>query len=49
MDDEIENLKLKLELCNSEIELYKVKYKLNDYKKIRKFRSKIQLNYNPKI
>ena len=48
MDDEIENLKLKLELC-SEYELYKVKYKLNDYKRIRKFRSKVQLNYNPKI
>ena len=48
MDEEIENLKLKLELCNSEFELYKVKYKLNDYKKMRKFRSKIQLNYNSK-
>ena len=49
MDDEIENLKLKLELCNSEFELYKVKYKLNDYKKMRKFRSIVQLNYKPKI
>ena len=48
MDEEIENLKLKLELCNSEFELHKVKYKLNDYKKMRKFRSKVQLNYNPK-
>ena len=49
MDDEIENLKLQLELCYSEFELYKVKYKLNDYKKMRKFRTKVQLNYNPKI
>ena len=48
MDDETENLKLQLELCYSEFELYKVKYKLNDYKKMRKFRSKVQLNYNPK-
>ena len=31
MDDEIENLKLQLELCYTEFELYKVKYKLNDY------------------
>ena len=49
MDDEIENLKLQLELCYSEFELYKMKYKLNDYKKMRRFRSKVQLNYNPKI
>ena len=48
MDDEIENLKLQLELCYNEFELYKVKYKINDYKKMRKFRSKFQLNYNPK-
>ena len=46
MDDEIENLILQFELCLSE--LYKVKYKLNNYKKIRKFRFKVQLNYNPK-
>ena len=32
MDDEIKNLKLQLELCHSEFELYKVKYKLNDRK-----------------
>ena len=49
MDDEIENLKLQLELCYSEFELYKVKYKLNDYNKMKRFRSQIQLNYNPKI
>ena len=48
MDNKIKNLKLQLELCYSEFELYKVKYKLNDYKKMRKFRSKVQLNYNPK-
>ena len=48
MDDEIENLKLQLELCYREFVLYKVKYKLNDYKKMRKFSSKVQLNYNPK-
>ena len=48
MDDKIENLKLQLELCYNEFELYKMKYKLNDYKKVRKFRSKVQLNYNPK-
>ena len=33
MDNEIENLKLQLELCYREFELYKVKYKLYDYKK----------------
>ena len=39
-NEEIENIKLKLELCNRELllnekefKLYKVKYKLNDYKK----------------
>ena len=49
MDDEIEKLKLQLELCYSEFELYKMKYKLNDYKKMKRFRSKVQLNYNPNI
>ena len=49
MNDEIENLKLQLQLCYREFELYKVKYKLNDYKKMRRFKSKVQLNYNPKI
>ena len=29
MDEKIEKLKVKLELCISEFELYKVKYKLN--------------------
>ena len=48
MDGEIENLKIKLELCNGEFKLYKVKNKINDYKKIRKFRCKVQLNYHPK-
>ena len=33
MNDEIENLKLQLELCYSEFVLYKVKYKINDYKR----------------
>ena len=48
MNDEIKNLKLQLELYYREFELYKVKYKLNDYKKMRKFRSKVMLNYNAK-
>ena len=42
----IDNLTLKYELFNREFELYKVEHKLKDYKKLRKLRSKVQLNYN---